>query len=379
MKSTCKFTIAAVGIGVITAFYVLFRQDYSLNSSQDLLSTFLKYNQTEENNHSSQDLLPTFLKYDQTEENNQTEEVPLHNYELFLRENIRDTLPPESTWLLNSGNKNSNDGRITKIINKIYIQKDGVFPVENDQLWKEVRLAHDLWNSTNSGYEFQYFDLRLCRAYLTLYFNPIFLRAFDCLQAFAIKADFFRYVLIYREGGWYSDWKQVPLKNNILDELASETSESSGKSSTGSGIIDLFVTYDHGNAHGVKNNCLANGFFGARPRHPLLTETIKLIFDNIYKEYYGAHCLDPTGPCAFGQAFKNIKISNAQALSKIKIGVFKNSHFYKNLNSKEKPLVKHKCDNCGTSQSWENGNDYPAIWSKKKFYCEDAKSLFQKI
>ena len=72
----------------------------------------------------------------------------------------------------------------------------------------------------NPGYQIRYFDLLACRKYLQDFFHPVFLRAFDCIEAFGGKANLFRYLVIYREGGFYSDWKQVCLKEGLLDELS---------------------------------------------------------------------------------------------------------------------------------------------------------------
>ena len=75
------------------------------------------------------------------------------------------------------------------------------------------------WKVRNPGYEIRYCNLHECRRYLAHYYHPIFLRAFDCIEAFAGKADLFRYLVVYREGGYYSDWKQVCLVDKLLDQL----------------------------------------------------------------------------------------------------------------------------------------------------------------
>jgi len=54
----------------------------------------------------------------------------------------------------------------------------------------------------NPGYQVHYFDLLSARSYLHAHFHPVFLRTFDCIQAFAGKSDFFRVALLYR-GEWW--------------------------------------------------------------------------------------------------------------------------------------------------------------------------------
>ena len=73
--------------------------------------------------------------------------------------------------------------------------------------------------NNESWLQIRYFNLNLCREYIMEYYHPVFLRAFDCIEAFSGKVNLFRMLVVYAEGGWYSDWKQVCLKPNLLDEI----------------------------------------------------------------------------------------------------------------------------------------------------------------
>lgn len=147
--------------------------------------------------------------------------------------------PPESIWLRNAGVSNKavvhhgddKDRRdkaptvtIPRVINKVFIQKTGGFMHNNNsETQTALANAHKSWHIKNQGYVIHYYDLDRCRLYLHRFFHPVFLRAFDCLQGFACKVDLFRMAVLYREGGWYSDWKEVALQDNLLDKLAVET------------------------------------------------------------------------------------------------------------------------------------------------------------
>lgn len=52
------------------------------------------------------------------------------------------------------------------------------------------------------------------------------------IQAFAGKSDLFRMALIFREGGFHTDWKTVCLQQNLLDRIANST--------------DFFAALDYG-------------------------------------------------------------------------------------------------------------------------------------
>jgi len=108
-------------------------------------------------------------------------------------------IPPQDDWLMKKEPLRSD--HIPKTLTKVFLQKPGGFPDFSDMV-PELKNAHASWKEKNPDYNIQYFDLKLCRDYLAEYFHPVFLRAFDCIQPFAGKADFFRMALIYHEGGW---------------------------------------------------------------------------------------------------------------------------------------------------------------------------------
>lgn len=121
----------------------------------------------------------------------------------------------------------------------------------------------------NTEYEIRYFRLLLCRSYLKRYFHPLFLRTFDCfdcIEPFAGKADLFRYLVVYREGGFYSDWKQECKLEGLLNWISQENAT-------------FFATWDkHWSPR--KPLPLANAFFGATPRSPVLAEAIRVVLQN---------------------------------------------------------------------------------------------------
>lgn len=134
--------------------------------------------------------------------------------------------PSEDTWLLQTDEAlhYTNNGKIPKLINKMYFQTDSQFQ-DNEQIaaFENLKAAHNSWKLMNHGYTVRYFNLQSSREYLRRFFHPVFLRTFDCIEAFAGKSDFFRMALLYREGGWHSDWKQVCLQPNLLDRISDET------------------------------------------------------------------------------------------------------------------------------------------------------------
>jgi hypothetical protein len=146
------------------------------------------------------------------------------------RENIllKPQPPAEELWLLSSpANLTQNmKGPIPKIINRIYFQKDGRYPAHvSDQ----IKQAHKTWEVLNPGYQIRYFNLMSARRYLHKFFHPVFLRAFDCIEAFAGKSDFFRMTLLYRE--------TVCLQQHLLDRIANSTNNFWASLDFGGGFV----------------------------------------------------------------------------------------------------------------------------------------------
>jgi len=306
---------------------------------------------------------------------------------IFPRNNETVELPSRHTWLLvnqiNTINEPGNKvGAIPKIINKIFFQKEGGFQMSHST---NMIKAHESWHQMNPGYNIRYFDLHRARKYLVQHFHPVFLRAFDCIEAFAGKSNLFRMALLYREGGWHSDWKQRCLKQNLLDELSNNT--------------HFFAARDEGNNSSRVSQCIQNAFVGTKPRHPIIEEVLKIILENVQKSYYGQTALYNTGVCVLGRANKVYK-ERVRAESSvddlIKFGVFFTpklrlnglsifAHILSgrifqspppNFYWKGSEIVEHKCKECGTDQNWKSGNDYNVLHEEKEYYCQDASSIF---
>ena len=312
-------------------------------------------------------------------------------------------IPPEDKWLISrrgtntstttmtTTTTNSNTNGIPNIIHKVYIETSGNFQPIDQMKQNKLMEAHESWHTHNPTYDIRYYNLKLCRLYLHQYFHPIFLQAFDCITAYAGKADLFRLAVTYKEGGWYSDWKQLCLQQNLLDTL--------GSMGTSRGVffnkrVNFYAVYDHGSKNTFKDKCIINGFFGTEPNNPIIAKTIQIVLSNIQHEHYGASSLYSTGPCVLGQAYKAYRFDQdhppttstitATKEERFKFGYFKRGYVcskkywksYRGTFWTKLAYVKHKYDGGGTNQYWENGNDYNVLFRNKTYYCANAKSLY---
>ncbi|EJK43969.1 hypothetical protein THAOC_37536 [Thalassiosira oceanica] len=165
---------------------------------------------------------------------------------------------------------------------QLYREKDGISDL--------IKAAHQSWTDKNPGYKVHYYNIPAARKYLQTFYHPVFLRMFDCIEAFAGKSDLFRMALLYREGGWTSDWKQVCLEDGLLDAIASK--------------MDFFVAADRGNLKSIKDRCAQNSFVGVVPQHPVVANYLKRALLNVQGTVYGNNPLFPTGPCLLGWAVR---------------------------------------------------------------------------
>jgi hypothetical protein len=306
------------------------------------------------------------------------------DYERFVTNQLPTShgngIPSQEEWLLGDHASPVDATRIPKQVFKVNILDHGYFQaifersssnlnmsVPQDRAVFNLQKAHQSWHDMNPGYDIHYFNLHAIRVYLRLHFHPTFLRAFDCLEAYSAKCDFFRFLLLYREGGWYSDWKEVCLEDGLLDLL-------SEGNTTWFAALDDFSEKEE--AQGLGLMCYQAAFIGATPKHPVLANVIAKVLDNIQSKRYGVHVLETTGPCVLGPAVVEegygVDLVNTSRIGYAKWHKIAKKNVFR---YQGKTIVQHKCNDCGVSSDYDNGNNYWKLWKERQFYCSDAASL----
>jgi mannosyltransferase OCH1-like enzyme len=251
---------------------------------------------------------------------------------------------------LKTVDKFTNIEKIPKTIYKIYIDDSMEIPQLPDNITESI----NTWKNLNPGYIIKLFSGNDCRKYLKENFDDIYLQTFDCFKPYAFKADFFRYCIIYNEGGWYSDLKQVLYKP--LSTILRPNSYF---------ICSWETDYED------KKKYMQNSFFGAEKKCPILKTAIDYCISNCKQKYYGDTSLYITGPYVLAKSFKenvDVNLTNEQLmLDGITLGSFsflQGEYFIFN----NEILIKKKCDTCGFSQDWKNGNNYLEMFKNKDVY-----------
>jgi len=198
--------------------------------------------------------------------------------------------------------------------------------------------AYNAWKNENIGFRFEMYNLEQAEAYIARHYQSNVVAAFQVLQPYAYKSDLFRYLVLYNEGGWYVDLKLGPsaeLKLSLSALLGRLADEVYGNSKTGdanSESIDantdvLQHTATHCNTlqhTAAKSESLdadidaiglvcagqnmvwnvpgaegvMNAFLGAKPRHPVLGDTIVRVVDACLARDKGLTPWSLTGPYA---------------------------------------------------------------------------------
>jgi hypothetical protein len=165
---------------------------------------------------------------------------------------------------------------IPRCIHKVCIV-DGF---ELPEIPEGINVSINTWKEFNPGYNVKLYSGNECRQYIKTYYDDNMLSYFDKLKPYSYKSDLFRFLVLYNEGGWYSDLRQVCKYS--LDEL-----DKSGH--------EFYTSLDAP----PNQMCMYNAFIGSVKGHPILKKTIDIIKWNIDHEHYGLDCLYPTGPGAY--------------------------------------------------------------------------------
>jgi len=146
--------------------------------------------------------------------------------------------------------------------------------------------------------------------YIAQHFPTMFVDAYDNVLPGAFKADYFRLLVLLKDGGVYAD-VDVQLDTNLDTFITTD--------------LSLFVPRDVSIDYWPNSNyCLLNGLIGAAPGHPMIARAVQDLVNRIqqredYLDIESALCRwDPstaiwklrtlpililTGPCALGMSF----------------------------------------------------------------------------
>lgn len=226
-------------------------------------------------------------------------------------------------------------------------------PFKEDNIPTEIKNLFKKIEKENPKYKIVYFDDNKVRKFIQDNFNMEVLNAFDNLVPGAYKADLFRYCVLYKNGGIYSDLTQqfyVPLEKIIdhdYDNLVL--------------VRDKSFFFEPG---------IQINFMAAKPKLKVYRDAINQIVKNVNNNFYGWSSLEVTGPILFRQILKKSNIN-------YKLELEQGNYCTQDIKTKKKiydmyipnyrKLMKKK-KNKRYGDLWNNGS----IYVNKKFQHSDV-------
>ena len=233
---------------------------------------------------------------------------------------------------------------IPKVIHKIIIVDEGNIPTMPEGMKK----ALETWYRMNPGYKLKIYSGDDCVEYIKTHFDDEVLKAYNTLKPYSYKCDLMRHLILYNEGGWYSDIRQVCLEP--LDTLSNLNRE-------------YYTSLDCP----PNQMCMYTAFIGSVKEHPISKKMIDLLLWNVKQRHYGIDCLYPTGP----GAYMNSAIDYARAYpEKCVIGQHTSDEHVVFGGTR---VLKCKYNSAKGADNSDLGgtNDYGVMWMNRDVYVTD--------
>tara|TARA_Y100000389_G_C17465790_1_gene525406 strand:- start:173 stop:982 length:810 start_codon:yes stop_codon:yes gene_type:complete len=223
-------------------------------------------------------------------------------------------------------------------------------PLKYDDLSERIHVLFKETLDLNPGFRIEYYDDEKSRNFIKTHFNKEILNAYDRLVPGAYKADFFRYCVLYINGGVYSDLTQRFFLS-FYDFIDLQRD-------------DLFLVDDikfkvH-NKEGIQIN-----FMAARPKHPIFLDAIHRIVENVRINYYGISSLDPTGPYLFRSVYEKGNYTAKITMKQIHMKEYGAVVVFKDSN---KIVYQNKIEDHDLHILKTKENGYPYLWKSRMIY-----------
>jgi mannosyltransferase OCH1-like enzyme len=181
------------------------------------------------------------------------------------------------------------------------------------ELNPELKASVQAMRQGNPGWEYRFYDDADIRDYILNAYGEEFLNYFQALNPkyAAARADLFRYLLMYREGGVYLDIKSHATKP--LSEVIRPTDRfliSQWRDGPDNAVAMWGV---HAELKHVEGGEFQQWFIAAVPGHPFLKATIEAVLHNIRRYHPLTHSigkpavLRTTGPIAYTRAIHPLR------------------------------------------------------------------------
>ena len=247
--------------------------------------------------------------------------------------------------------------QIPKVIHKIII----VDSMKTPEFDEDMTNAINSFKIHNPDYEIRIYNGDDCIDYIQKNYTNRELKTFNSLIPYSYKVDFMKMLILYNEGGIYSDMRQVCLKpfNDVFYDN-----------------MDCFVADDIGSDCRGKRAIMS--FIVSVSFNDMFKVGINTINMHVEKKFYGCGSLCITGTCLFGAMTRlhtKYNVSRGSFKKEIDDGLYVYSQDnVKFILNKYKNKPNPNADRIGTFWSeWQGkGNDYNTLWHQRAIYATDS-------
>lgn len=245
----------------------------------------------------------------------------------------------------------------------------------------EIKQIIDNNKKMCSDYNFIFYDDNDCELFIKNNFDENVYKAYMSINSVygAMKADFFRYCILYKKGGIYLDikfqcennFKLIELTDkeyfvldrpyaahniNIKNELIMVNDKNYYKNNFKKIDVDFWKN---------KNIGLYNALMVCKSNNPILLECINSIVENVKNKNYDYNPIYVTGPGLLGEKYFKGDYSNIEK----KIDLFNslNGNYILNRNKK---ILSHYPEYRIEQQKYQKNEYYHVLWKKRKIYKE---------
>ena len=217
-----------------------------------------------------------------------------------------------------------------------------------------INIPEDVYNvfsetvGLNPGFTIKYYSDKDSREFIKNNYDNDILISYDKLIPGAYKADLFRYCILYKNGGIYSDLTQrftIPFRKLI--DLENDN-------------LYLVKDIDHYKINGEGySKGIQISFMASRPGNEIFLKAIKQIVRNVNDKFYGDNPLHPTGPSLFYNILQNYKDDYKMEL--------KETGKNKIVNDLDETVIISKINN-HQSVILRNRYHYTTLWRNRRVY-----------
>ncbi len=146
-----------------------------------------------------------------------------------------------------------------------------------------TKLQIALFKRKNRAYKYEFYDDAAIEKFLAEEYDQDILKLYKRINIGAVKADFFRYMVLYKKGGVYLDIDSLITKN--LDKLIKPDDEAIiAREGHPQYYVQWALIYNAG--------------------HPFLAKTIEMMIDNLKNNRYPNSGHEMTGPTVYTAAIE---------------------------------------------------------------------------